>query len=208
MKTFRQKYLKWIILAILLSIIVITTYALLTNKLTNFDTAVYSAVMSIKHPIVTGFFKAITFCSSKSFLIVLSILLFFIFKNKKYPLFSFISLAFIALSNKVLKFIFQRERPDWKMIPEDGFSFPSGHAMASMAFYGLLIYLIWRTDIPKKYKKILTVVLSILIFLVGLSRIYLGVHYASDIIVGFAISLSYLIVITTIITYYLKRHHE
>ena len=89
----------------------------------------------------------------------------------------------------------QRPRPSkFQIISEKGYSFPSGHSMVSMAFYGLLIYLIYKYIKNKKLKYSLIVTLSILIFLIGISRIYLGVHYASDVIAGFCISLSYLMI--------------
>ena len=91
------------------------------------------------------------------------------------------------------------------MINESGFSFPSGHAMVATAFYGILIFLILKTDIKKVYKKIWIIVLSTVILLIGISRIYLGVHYASDVIAGFSLSISYIIIATTIINYYLKN---
>lgn len=209
MKTFLKKYIKWFILAILLFIFVFTTHELLENELKHFDTAVYNFIISIKSPIITEIFKAITFFASPIFLIVLSILLFFIFKNKKYGLLSAINLIVITLTNQILKLLFTRERPfEWMLIEEKGYSFPSGHAMVSMAFYGMLIFLIWQTQISNQKKKIWTVILTILILLIGISRIYLGVHYASDIIGGFTLSLSYLIIATSVITYYLKYKHS
>jgi len=106
----------------------------------------------------------------------------------------------------MLKFIFVRPRPfEWMLIEETGYSFPSGHAMVSMAFYGMLVYLIWQTKISLNKKKIWTIVLSVLILLIGISRIYLGVHYVSDIIGGFTLSLSYLIIATSLVSYYLKH---
>ena len=91
------------------------------------------------------------------------------------------------------------------MVEESSFSFPSGHAMASMAFYGLIIYFIDKNMKNEKLKKIISISLSILIFLIGISRIYLGVHYASDVIAGFAISIVYLILY---ITYILKLFNK
>jgi len=209
MKMFLKKYYKWFIVAILLFIFAFITKELLKDELKGFDTAIYSFIISIKSPVVTQIFKSITFFASPVFLIILSILLFFIFKNKKYGLLSAVNLIVITIINQILKFTFTRERPfEWMLIEESGYSFPSGHAMVSMAFYGMLIFLIWQTQISKTKKKLWTIVLTVLILLIGISRIYLGVHYASDIIGGFTLSLSYLIIATSIVMYYLKYKHS
>jgi len=70
--------------------------------------------------------------------------------------------------------------------------------MASMAFYGLLIYYAYRYIENKKIRAIICIILSLLIPLIGFSRIYLGVHYTSDVVAGFLISISYLILFTSI----------
>ena len=80
-----------------------------------------------------------------------------------------------------------------------GYSFPSGHSMISAAFYGFLIYLIYKKVKNKKLKITLIIVLSILIVSIGISRIYLGVHYTSDVLGGFLLSISYLILYTNIV---------
>ena len=100
-----------------------------------------------------------------------------------------------ALTNFSIKQIFQRPRPiNTRIIDESGYSFPSGHSMVSMAFYGYLIYLIHK-NIKNKYVKVaLTLLLSILIISIGISRIYLGVHYTSDVIAGFLVAIAYLII--------------
>ena len=209
MKNFLKKYGKWFIVALMLFIFIFITRLLLKDGLKEFDTAVYNFIISIKSPFITELFKGITFFASPLFLIVLSILLFFIFKNKKYGLLSAANLIVVTLVNQILKFIFSRPRPfEWMLINESGFSFPSGHAMVSMGFYGMLIFLIWQTNISKHTKKIWTIVLSLLILLIGISRIYLGVHYASDIAAGFTLSLSYLIIAISIVIYYLKYKHS
>lgn len=205
MKDFLKKYGKWFIVAILLFVFAFITRELLKDQLKEFDTAIYNFIISVKSPFITEIFKGITFFASPLFLIVLSILLFFIFKNKKYGLLSLMNLIVVTLTNQILKFTFTRPRPfEWMLIPESGYSFPSGHAMVSVGFYGMLIFLIWQTNISKRKKKIWTIVLTCLVLLIGISRIYLGVHYASDIIGGFTLSLSYLIVATSLVTYYLK----
>ena len=80
-------------------------------------------------------------------------------------------------------------------INEVSFSFPSFHAMFSLAIYGFIIYLIWKSNF--KYRKLICLFLISLILTIGLSRIYLGVHYATDILGGYLISLAYLILFTS-----------
>ena len=99
------------------------------------------------------------------------------------------------LLNQALKFIIQRPRPtEFRIINESGYSFPSGHSMVSAAFYGFLIYLIYKNVKNKYLKWSLITLLSLVILTIGISRIYLGVHYTSDVIAGFLISISYLII--------------
>ncbi len=209
MTYFIQKYFKWILLSTFIFVFAVVVHELFNDKLYGFDNFVYSFIISFKSTILTYFFLFISFLASPPTLLVVSLLLFIVFKNKKYGLFSLANLIFIVLLNQGLKLFFSRERPfDWMMINESGFSFPSGHAMVSVAFYGIVIYLIWRTTISKKRKIILTSILSLLVLLIGISRIYLGVHYASDVIGGFTISLSYIIIVTTLIDYYLSKRKK
>ncbi len=81
----------------------------------------------------------------------------------------------VTILNQLLKRLLQRPRPtEFRIIEENGYSFPSGHSMVSMAFYGYLIYLIYRFVKNKYLKWISIVLLSLLICLIGISRIYLG----------------------------------
>lgn len=149
---------------------------------------------------VTPIMKGITWCGSAICLILISFLAFFIFKNKKTSIFVWINLISITILNQALKFILHRPRPtDFRIIEESGYSFPSGHSMASMAFYGFLIYLIYKKINNKYLKWGLICFLSILILFIGISRIYLGVHYTSDVLAGFLISVAYLILFISVV---------
>ena len=111
--------------------------------------------------------------------------------------------------NLLLKNIVQRPRPnEFRLIDETGYSFPSGHSMVSMAFYGFLIYLIYKFVKSKRLKWILIIILSALIITIGISRIYLGVHYTSDVLAGFTISVSYLVIYTSIVKKFIGKREE
>ena len=99
----------------------------------------------------------------------------------------------ISVLTSSLKELFERDRPN--LIQEydgTGYSFPSGHSTGPMVFYGFIIYLIIRSRFPLVAKWIVGIVLGLLIFLIGFSRIYLGVHYASDVIGGFLLGFAWL----------------
>ncbi|WP_455136555.1 phosphatase PAP2 family protein [Thermophilibacter sp.] len=111
-----------------------------------------------------------------------------------------VNLVGVVALNQVLKFIVQRPRPDgFRLVAESGYSFPSGHSMVSMAFFGLLIWMIWRYHRRDVMRVVWCVVFGLVIVLVGVSRIYLGAHYASDVIAGFCVSLAWLAFYTRVV---------
>lgn len=111
-----------------------------------------------------------------------------------------LNLALVVVLNQVLKFIVQRPRPEgFRLTAETGFSFPSGHSMVAMAFFGLLIWMVWRYERDRAVRIGCSVALAVLIVAVGVSRIYLGVHYASDVVAGFCASLAWLAFYTRVV---------
>jgi membrane-associated phospholipid phosphatase len=127
----------------------------------------------------------------------IALIIFFLF-IKKHKWYS-IKIPAIALSSLALMFLlknlFGRQRPDIPLLREvQGLSFPSGHALMSVTFYGLLIYIIWRTVKRTWLKIVLVTLLLLLIFIIGFSRIYLRVHYASDVMAGFATGFLWLVI--------------
>ena len=105
-----------------------------------------------------------------------------------------------------MKLFFQRVRPPDPLIaPLQNFSFPSGHATSAFIFYGLLAYLIWKTDLNRTYKYLIATVLIIFSLLIGFSRVYLRVHYPSDVVAGFCIGFSWLVVTISLFTRLKKK---
>ena len=102
-----------------------------------------------------------------------------------------VSTLIAAILNAVLKQAFARPRPDMlRLITETGFGFPSGHAMINMALYATIALLAWRLMRSRKAKVVITVLLAALVCAIGLSRIYLGVHYATDVFAGWCLGLA------------------
>ena len=200
---------KWILLLICIIMFLFILENVLDNEIDKFDKSVYSIISLLKTDVVTDIFKVITSFGSAIFLIGLTLLSFIVIKNKKISISIAINLATIGLLNQVLKNIVQRPRPEgFRIIDETGYSFPSGHSMASTAFYGLIIYFIAKNVKNKKIRDISYIALIILIPLIGISRIYLGVHYASDVIAGFIVSIGYLIVYITIVLKLIEIKNE
>lgn len=164
------------------------------NLINIIDSNTYSIITKLMSNNVTAVMIFISYLGSAVVLICLTIALIILLKNKRDAKFITSNLVIVFLLNKILKLIIARPRPSvLRLVYEEGYSFPSGHAMVSMGFYGFLIYLAYKNIKNKKIKIPLIIFLSILILLIGVSRIYLGVHYATDIIGGFLIAIIYLI---------------
>ncbi len=182
---------------IVLSLVIFGTLAFLvsTNNIKWFDDAVYGVISKLISKPMTVIFQFITFFCSTEVIILMLILVFLVARNKKNSLLVIYNTFGCFLLNQGLKLLFERPRPiGINLIDEGGFSFPSGHSMVSMAFYGLFIYVISTKYSSPTSKKLSMIGLGVLIFLIGLSRIYLGVHYASDVIAGFALAFAYLLI--------------
>ena len=204
-KEFIVKNLKWIILFICLIGFLALAEDVFNKEIMNGDIIGYKIISTF---LISDFTipiaKFITNFGGAIILIVVTIALLISIKNKKIRLSIFSNLVIITILNQLLKRILQRPRPtEYRIIEETGYSFPSGHSMISMAFYGYLIYLIYKY-VKNKYIKLISIILlSILICVIGISRIYLGVHYTSDVLGGFLISISYLIIYISVVNKYL-----
>ena len=191
---------KWIILFVCLIFFLALAKDVFNKEIMQGDIIGYKIISTyLISDFATPIAKFITNFGGATILISLTILFFIFIKNKKIDLTIFTNLIIITVLNIILKNILQRPRPEeFRIINESGYSFPSGHSMVSMAFYGYLMYLIYKYIKNKYLKYSLIILLGILICLIGISRIYLGVHYTSDVLAGFLISIPYLIVYISI----------
>ena len=189
-----KRKIKLIILFLSVIGIVIITKEVFTKEIIKLDKIGYQFISTyIISDYMTPIAKIITECGGVLILLLSTILSLVFIKNKKIGIAITLNLLMSTCLNLILKNIVQRPRPiEYRLIDETGYSFPSGHSMVSAAFYGFIIYLIYRNTKNYKLKVCLMTILSVLIVLIGMSRIYLGVHYTSDVIAGFLISISYL----------------
>ena len=109
-----------------------------------------------------------------------------------------INIAIIAVTSTALMFglkeFFHRKRPDLPLIRTlDNFSFPSGHALSSFIFCSVLVYLVWKGGLHIAWKWVLSVLLMLFSICIGISRIVLRYHYASDVLAGFCLALAWVI---------------
>ncbi|WNB91434.1 phosphatase PAP2 family protein [Bacillus sp. NEB1478] len=163
---------------------------ILEDERIRFDNVVIQYVTNLRGDTLTEVMKFITFLGSKTFLTVLLItsLLWLVIKRKDYwgAISYMIAVAGGGLLNLALKHWFGRVRPEHSLIAEQGFSYPSGHSMGSLIYYGFLGYLVVRSQHGRGIKIVLTLAFILLILMIGFSRIYLGVHYPSDVLAGFS----------------------
>lgn len=196
LKKFLLNNYKLLVMFVCIIILLFLIEDVMDKDIMTFDETGYSMVSKyLITDTLTPIAKIITFFGSAYWLIGLSIFLLLIIRNRKIGISISINLGLAALTNFLLKQILQRPRPiGHRIIDETGYSLPSGHSMVSMAFYGFLIYLVYKKVENIHLKSFLIALLLLLIINIGISRIYLGVHYTSDVIAGFLVAISYLII--------------
>lgn len=198
----KKKYLMFLpIILLILDIILV-----LTGTIKPIDDFIYKLIISFKSNTLTTIFKYITFLANTKTIVVFNIILviFILLTKRSKLLIITISSITSGITNSIIKYIFKRSRPvGIALIEQGGYSFPSGHTMISFLLYGMIIYLLYKHKI--KYHKIMIFLLSVLMILVMISRIYLGVHYFSDIVGGACIGI---IILYVLIDNYKKYNKE
>lgn len=183
---------------------VLILFLVLNDSISTFDSVVYNKVYSLRNPFFDFFFTNITRLANTVPVIIILIILFTLLEKEDRDILGS-SFFITVVVNQVLKFIVKRIRPDHiKLIEQNGYSFPSGHAMVSLCIFGVCIYLI-RYKVKNEYLKVLYItLLSLLILLIGISRIYVGVHYPSDVLAGYLLTMVVLIVNITLFHRYYR----
>lgn len=188
----------------LILIIIISGLVFFAGDLT-IDWLVYEFfVNNFSSKSMDSFMIGVTKLGNTNFVVLFSSLIFvFICFFRRERVLSLIFIGSVVIGsglNHFMKILFKRERPEInRLIEIGGYSFPSGHAMISLILYGLLAYIIYKSVNTKWVRNVIVGVIVILILLIGISRIYLGVHYFSDIVVGFLISVIFLVFVTSIL---------
>jgi len=164
-----------------------------------FDMMIFEKLNPVVNNVNNQVMSFITFLGKHQFLIPANLLLIFYFLLVTRQNWFSIRVMTIAISSLVLmlllKQLFQRKRPLSPLLKAaKGLSFPSGHAIMAVTFYGLLIYILQHSVAVDWIKWIATILIVVLILLIGFSRVYLRVHYASDVAAGFVIGLLWLII--------------
>ena len=183
-----------IIIIIILAIILLLEIILVKlNIFDPIDNFIYSHASKIINNTNTIIFKGFSLLGTEIF-IILFCLLFIILKKSRGVAITIIVFA-STLLNQALKLIVGRPRPSINPLAiEKSFSFPSGHTMIMIVMGGILLYLLWQEKVSKIKKTILTIIIVLIALTVMFSRIYLGVHYFSDIIGGITSGLLFLFI--------------
>jgi membrane-associated phospholipid phosphatase len=166
------------------------TDELAENELGSVDKSVTEYLISFRNEPLTDYLTFVTHLGDRYAYLVITLLLagFYLLKKRswKFILQTSVVLVLASVSNIVLKRVINRARPSLEhLVTVNTLSYPSGHSMSAMAFYGFLIFLCVRYKMPGWLRYVFISILALLILSIGISRIYLGVHYPSDVAAGF-----------------------
>lgn len=181
MKKIKKEYY---FIAILFIIFILLTIFVVVGNASLIDENFYNGIIKLKNDTLTNILYVITNLASTIGIISLVILTSIVFIRRKkvsslkYVILNVLSGVFLM---QILKNIIRRTRPSWKWIKQGGFSYPSGHTISALLLYGTIILLVSKRY-DGKYKKQIIIVSSAMIILTGISRIYFGAHYLSDVI--------------------------
>lgn len=187
-----------LIVAVCAIVFVMLLEDVLEGEFIRIDALAYQTLVEwLRADEITPFMESVSALASPAVLLVLLLIVVAFAPGKRPGLCCAVNLVLVVALNLLLKSLVQRPRPEGiGLVVETGFSFPSGHSMAAMAFFGLLIWLVWHYHPKKALRNGCCLGFALVIVLIGVSRVYLGVHYASDVVAGFCVALAWLAVYT------------
>ncbi len=157
------------------------------QAVTNMDTNILLAISEIRTEFLTSIMLFLSYIGSwRVHIWIVGALVFYFIVKKRYSIVVLLifNLYGSRLLNQFLKNIYMRERPSIRMMDVAEYSFPSGHAMNNMALFGFILFLILSSKVTTGIKRSATVFLVLLIAAISFSRMYLAVHYPTDILAG------------------------
>lgn len=191
---------RYIVVAVALVLFVALLQEVRSSEILRLDMDAYSFfVLRLRRPWLTSIMEGFSSLSSPIVIAAMFLMVAAFAPGRRPGLCAAVNLVCVVLINQVLKYIVHRPRPDgFRLISEVGYSFPSGHSMVSMAFYGLCAWMVWHYERDRIMRWVCCLAFAMTIVAVGMSRVYLGVHYASDVIAGFCVSLAWIGVYTKV----------
>ncbi len=193
MKKVKKEYY---FITIFLVLFILLTMFVINGKTDLFDESFYNNIIKIKGNVITKFLYVITnLASTIGIVALLGITSFVFLKHKAFSDFKYVigNVSVGVILMQVLKNIVKRSRPSWKWIVQGGFSYPSGHTISALLLYGTLMLLVYK-KVHGRARKPLIIGFSLIILLTGLSRIYFGAHYLTDVIASLILGVIILII--------------
>ena len=194
----KQTYLTKGSFALLLFMIIGYIVKFYPEMLVSFDQPIQTAIRGDLPETLTLLFRAITHLIDIPVIITWVLIVAFIFYRKQWKLESYLMLGNLALAGILIvtfKNIYQRPRPEiLHLVEENGFSFPSGHSLAVTIMVGTLIVILSQRIKDQLWKRIVQILLGLYLVSVLISRVYLGVHYPSDVLASLCVGLGVLFI--------------
>jgi len=199
----KEPFARYIILGVLAVLFLLDAVLVITGKTAGIDDPVIKAIGGMRGSFLNLIVIGITYLADPKVIIGICLVLCILPTRWKFGFPLTFSVGFASGVHKVLKMFIHRARPDelpW-LVEEDGYSFPSGHSNAGLVFYLFLMILLYRYFTINGNRGLARLVLigfPILVFLMGTSRIYVGVHYPTDVLGGWLLGACLLILLVTV----------
>jgi undecaprenyl-diphosphatase len=198
--------ISFVALIILVSAFASIAFSVTAHRTTAFDDAILNAIHLTASPQLDAVVKTLTLFGSLVGVVVLTagaIISFASRRKWRRAAMLVVAVGGASALNLILKGIFARTRPDlWQhIVTENSYSFPSGHAMASMGLAAGLVVALWNTS----YRRVALIAGSAYVIVIAFTRLYLGVHFPTDIIAGWLVSIAWVVIVKLLFSYRFRR---